>query len=143
MTRTEQERFWSFVVKGPEPDDCWFWTGAISDDGYGQFWVKRDGGQLAVRPQRYAWELLTGESLPSSLFLLHSCDIPICVHASMALRCRMWRQGRNGRTCSTGPSAAAAATGRRSASATCPGRCGCNVPSTFALSSLSVGGARN
>ncbi|ROQ30259.1 hypothetical protein EDF46_3572 [Frondihabitans sp. PhB188] len=82
MTRSELERFWSFVVKGPERDDCWFWTGAISDDGYGRFWVKRDRGQLAVRPQRYAYELATGEPLPSSTLLLHSCDIPICVHAS-------------------------------------------------------------
>lgn len=84
MSRTEVERFWSFVVKGPEPDDCWFWTGAISDDGYGRFWIKQDGSQQAVRPQRYAWELATGEALPSSTLLLHSCDIPICVHASAA-----------------------------------------------------------
>jgi hypothetical protein len=85
VSRTEVERFWSFVVKGPEPDDCWFWTGAISDDGYGRFWIKRDGGQLAVRPQRYAWELVTGTALPSSTLLLHSCDIPICVHADIDL----------------------------------------------------------
>ncbi|AMM22894.1 hypothetical protein AX769_22440 (plasmid) [Frondihabitans sp. PAMC 28766] len=81
MTRTEKERFWSHVVKGPEADDCWFWTGAISDDGYGRFSVRRDGRPQAVRPQRYAYELVTGVPLPSSTLLLHSCDIPICVHA--------------------------------------------------------------
>jgi hypothetical protein len=81
MIRTEVERFWSHVVKGPEPDDCWFWTGAISDDGYGRFSITRDGERYAVRPQRYAYELVTGEPLPSSRLLLHSCDIPICVHA--------------------------------------------------------------
>jgi hypothetical protein len=85
VTRTEAERFWSLVVKGPEPDDCWFWTGAISDDGYGRFWLKRDGGQLAVRPQWYAYELVAGGPLPSSTLLLHSCDIPICVHADVDL----------------------------------------------------------
>jgi hypothetical protein len=85
MTRTEQERFWSHVVRGPERDDCWFWTGAISDDGYGRFAVKRAGVPMAVRPQRYAFELVTGEVLPSSMLLLHSCDIPICVHAAADL----------------------------------------------------------
>jgi hypothetical protein len=78
----EHERFWSYVVKGPLPGDCWLWTGAISDDAYGRFWVKRDHGQQAVRPQRYAFQLLTGTELPSTVLLLHSCDIPICVHAS-------------------------------------------------------------
>lgn len=76
------ERFWSYVVKGPEADDCWLWTGAISDDGYGRFWIKRDGGQQAVRPQRFAFQLITGDELPSNVLLLHSCDIPICVHAA-------------------------------------------------------------
>jgi hypothetical protein len=70
--------------EGPAPDDYWFWTGAISGDGYGRFWIKRDGGQQAVRPQRYAWELVTGTALPSST-LLHSRDIPICVHADIDL----------------------------------------------------------
>lgn len=72
-------------MKGPEREDCWFWTGAISDDGYGRFWIKRDGGQRAVRPQRYAYELVTGVPLPSSTLLLQSCDIPICVHANADL----------------------------------------------------------
>jgi hypothetical protein len=81
VTRTEVERFWSHVVKGPEPDDCWFWTGAISDDGYGRFSITRVGARFAVRPQRYAYELVTGEPLLSTTLLLHSCDIPICVHA--------------------------------------------------------------
>ncbi|GAA4266584.1 hypothetical protein [Frondihabitans peucedani] len=84
-TRSEVDRFWSHVVKGPEADDCWFWTGAISDDGYGRFWVRRELGQQAVRPQRYAYELATGEPLPPSTLLLHSCDIPMCVHASVNL----------------------------------------------------------
>ncbi len=33
------DRFWSYVLRGPERDDCWFWTGAIADDGYGRFWT--------------------------------------------------------------------------------------------------------
>ena len=143
MSRTEVERFWSFVVKGPEPDDCWFWTGAISDDGYGRFWIKRDGGQQAVRPQRYAWELATGTALPSSTLLLHSCDIPICVHADVDLdvshvapgthRQNMLDRSQRGRYRNRPPSA----------SVTSPDRCACNAPSTFARSSSSTGGNRN
>lgn len=33
------ERFWKHVVKGPAVTDCWIWTGAGGDDGYGRFWV--------------------------------------------------------------------------------------------------------
>jgi hypothetical protein len=32
----ECRRFDSYVVKGPGPDDCDFFTGAIGTDGYGQ-----------------------------------------------------------------------------------------------------------
>lgn len=81
MKLSEQDRFWTYVVKGPEPDDCWLWIGAISDDGYGRFWITRDGVQKAVRPQRYAYALATGETLAPDILLLHECDVPICVHA--------------------------------------------------------------
>lgn len=52
LPASEQERFWSHVVKRPEAEDCWFWTGAVSDDGYGRFWIRRATGQQAVRPKR-------------------------------------------------------------------------------------------
>ena len=81
MNLTEGERFWSHVVKGPAPEDCWLWIGAISDDGYGRFWTHDGVRQKAVRPQRYAYELLTGQPLPSDVMVLHSCDVPTCVHA--------------------------------------------------------------
>lgn len=80
--RAVADRVWEKVVKGPAPTDCWIWTGAIADDGYGRFWVTREGGQRALRPQRYAYEDLTGEILTPSIILLHVCDVPLCVHAS-------------------------------------------------------------
>jgi hypothetical protein len=80
MPRTESARFWSHVVKGPEVDDCWIWSGAISDDGYGRFWITRDGRQKVVRPQRYAFEEATGTTLPPDAQVLHRCDNPLCVH---------------------------------------------------------------
>jgi hypothetical protein len=78
---SDAERFWSHVEKGPTADDCWIWTGAIADDGYGRFWTKDGDGQRVVRPHRFAHELATGVELPRSVLLLHSCDVPICVHA--------------------------------------------------------------
>lgn len=80
--RTADERFWSKVIKGPRPEDCWFWVGAISDDGYGRFTLNQGGHTRAVRPHRYAYWLATGiwfDDMPS---LMHDCDEPICVHAT-------------------------------------------------------------
>lgn len=84
MVRDEDERFWSHVIKGPGPDDCWIWVGAISDDGYGRFWTRPDGArQRAVRPSRYAHQRVTGRVLPSTVMLLHACDVPLCVHVDV------------------------------------------------------------
>ncbi|MGO2533419.1 hypothetical protein [Arthrobacter rhombi] len=79
---TAEERFWTKVIKGPRPGDCWFWLGAISDDGYGRFTLNRDGGTRAVRPHRYAYYLATGVPLDEMPSLMHDCDEPICVHAN-------------------------------------------------------------
>lgn len=74
------------MVKGPAPADCWIWTGAIGDDGYGRFWVPQaDGGQRAMRPQRWLYEHLTGVALLPDVLLLHACDVPLCVHVDIDL----------------------------------------------------------
>lgn len=80
--RTGIDRFWEKVITGPRPQDCWIWVGAIANDGYGRFWVSRDGGHRAVRPRRYAYEHLTGETLDPGIALMHVCDVPLCVHAT-------------------------------------------------------------
>jgi hypothetical protein len=83
--RGEDDRFWEKIVKGPRPQDCWIWTGAVADDGYGRFWVTRDGEQRALRPQRFAYEDLTGETLHPGIALMHVCDVPLCVHVSIGV----------------------------------------------------------
>lgn len=60
MRISDSERFWSYVVKGPNPEDCWLWAGAVADDGYGRFSVTTNGSRRAVRPHRFAYEELTG-----------------------------------------------------------------------------------
>lgn len=82
MTPEELDRFFRKVVKGPAPSDCWIWVGAIADDGYGRFAIRRDGAERVIRPQRLLFEHLTGRDLPSHVLLLHDCDVPICVHVT-------------------------------------------------------------
>ncbi len=76
--RTTADRFWSHVTKGPSPEDCWIWTGAIGDDGYGRFWLP---GNTAVRAHRHAYQL-TGMPLDTTEQIRHSCHLPLCVHAT-------------------------------------------------------------
>lgn len=81
--RAVDERFWSKVVKGPNLGDCWFWTGAISDDGYGRFSMNSDGRTRAIAAHRFAYHLATGTPLAELPSLMHECDEPICVRAAV------------------------------------------------------------
>ncbi|MFC9836491.1 hypothetical protein ACFVKB_22130 [Rhodococcus sp. NPDC127530] len=79
----ERLRFEKFIVRGPRPTDCWIFAGAIADDGYGRFWVSRNGRQKVVRPHRYALAIELGRPLTDDEVALHEvCDNPICVRAS-------------------------------------------------------------
>ena len=90
LTADEVDRFWSRVVKGPRETDCWLWAGggtaAIADDGYGRFWVSREGRQRVLRPHRVAWALAEGASIDLPPVVEHVvCDNPICVRAEGTL----------------------------------------------------------
>jgi len=90
----DAERFWRYVVKGPADDDCWIWTGAIGDDGYGRFWTAGDGSrQRTMRPQRFLYRELTGIDLDAETMLLHRCDVPICVHVDRSTEISHLRVG--------------------------------------------------
>jgi len=83
MDDAEVSRFRSKIVAGPAPEDCWIWTGAIGDDGYGRFWTPApNGGQRMIRAHRYALAILTGSLADlDELHVCHVCDNPICVRA--------------------------------------------------------------
>lgn len=86
MDTAELARFHAKVVRGPGPGDCWIWTGAIGDDGYGRFWTPTgDGGQRMIRAHRYALATVHGglDAL-DELHACHTCDNPICVRAEDA-----------------------------------------------------------
>ncbi|WP_068532241.1 HNH endonuclease [Tsukamurella pulmonis] len=74
----ELARFPEKVVRGPG-ERCWIWVGAIADDGYGRFWVGRDGGPDVVRAHRYALAAYGGAPVPAGAIAMHECDNPLCV----------------------------------------------------------------
>lgn len=80
LNGTFTKRFWSKVNK---TDACWFWTGALTEHGYGKVEVCEARGVYKVRrAHRIAYELETGIRLSSEIGVLHSCDTPACVRPS-------------------------------------------------------------
>ncbi|WP_409430255.1 hypothetical protein ACJEIK_21540 [Mycobacterium sp. SMC-16] len=79
---SEIARFFAHVVRGPERQDCWLWTGAIGSDGYGRFALRRGGWRhvMMVRPPRYALAVArAGQPLQGDVRALHECDVTLCV----------------------------------------------------------------
>ncbi|MCZ4516929.1 hypothetical protein O4220_00265 [Rhodococcus ruber] len=70
-------------MRGPRDDSCAIWVGAIADDGYGRFWLMRDGRQRVVRPHRYALARALGVPVTDEVTALHMCDKPICVRVTL------------------------------------------------------------
>lgn len=64
-------RFWSFVLK---TEDCWIWTGGLTDKGYGR--IKLDGKMRRAHVVSYL--LLVGP-LDDEDTLDHSCLLRTCV----------------------------------------------------------------
>lgn len=75
LLQTQEQRFWSKVDKGAEPDSCWLWTAATTNGGYGLF---RWDGKMQLA-HRVAYEMAYG-TLPSGLELDHRCHsyAPTC-----------------------------------------------------------------
>ncbi|PPK90202.1 hypothetical protein CLV92_12611 [Kineococcus xinjiangensis] len=79
----ELARFWAKVVKGPDPMNCWLWVGAIADDGYGRFYLRRDRRVRVVRPNRYVLAAVRRLDLGSVEVAEHAvCDVPLCVRVA-------------------------------------------------------------
>lgn len=70
------DTFWDKVDQSGGPDACWSWTGPKAGGQHGKY------GHLVyhrahVYAHRLAWEL-TNSPVTGDLFVLHSCDNPIC-----------------------------------------------------------------
>lgn len=68
-------RFWAKVNK---TETCWLWT-AATIRGYGQIASVVNGKRTPVYAHRFSWELVHGP-VPSGLWVLHHCDVPLCVN---------------------------------------------------------------
>ena len=69
------EKFWSQVEKR---GNCWFWTGTLTEKGYGSFYAVQDGVKF-YRAHRFSWHIHNGP-IDDDLFVLHTCDNPWCVN---------------------------------------------------------------
>jgi hypothetical protein len=68
-------RFWSKVcIKGA--CDCWEWSAAVNDKGYGRFSYKGK----SERAHRVAFILSGGMLTTEKPYVLHHCDNPLCVN---------------------------------------------------------------
>ena len=75
--RTRQETEKAFWDKVPNrPDGCWEWSGSVTYNGYGQFYVCPGYNEFA---HRYAWIITHGE-IEGGLCVCHSCDNRSCVN---------------------------------------------------------------
>jgi hypothetical protein len=66
---TTSELFWAKVNK---TDTCWLWTGKIDPEGYGRHKVSY--------AHRYAFELHSGEIIPTGRQIDHICHVRACVN---------------------------------------------------------------
>ncbi len=55
------------------PDECWLWTGCVSDFGHGRM---RANGRIE-RTHRIAYKLFVGP-IPDGDVVRHTCDVPAC-----------------------------------------------------------------
>jgi transposase-like protein len=55
------------------PDDCWEWTAARFDKGYGAFRL----GDKQLKAHRFGYEAQVGP-IPEGQYVLHRCDNPPC-----------------------------------------------------------------
>ena len=78
-TATEDQKLkrlkYYFEKKVIRKEGCWKWIGSVNRGGYGLISVK---GINRVA-SRISWIIHNGE-IPSGLFVLHSCDNPICTN---------------------------------------------------------------
>ena len=61
---------------------CWWWTGAVSGNGHGRFWISGNGHtekSITVIAHRFGYGLVHGiDALLAVELLTHRCDNPLC-----------------------------------------------------------------
>jgi hypothetical protein len=69
-----------FDASFTRPDDgCWLWTRLKNPEGYGLFFVTRDGRKRLAMAHRVAWVRANDGAVPDGLYVCHRCNTPSCV----------------------------------------------------------------
>lgn len=76
LTDQDIKRFWSKVDKS---DECWVWTGRLTDNGYGQFGILINGKQTPRLAHRLIYFLTYG-IYPEGMEIRRTCKNSACVH---------------------------------------------------------------
>ena len=58
---------------------CWLWQKAKYPNGYGLIGIRKDGKTRSMPAHRASFEAFR-ELIPAGLWVLHKCDVPICVN---------------------------------------------------------------
>lgn len=66
-----------FMEKIQQTEMCWIWTGLVSPNGYGRFFVNRRIGMMHAH--RVAW-IVFFRFIPNGFHVLHRCDNKLCVN---------------------------------------------------------------
>lgn len=69
------DRFWNFVKKGKNKNDCWKWKGCCLDDGRGVITTNKK----MLTSNRASWIVHYGP-IPENRMVCHSCDNPPCTN---------------------------------------------------------------
>lgn len=80
--QTDADRFFAHVHK---TESCWTWTGTTKN-GYGCFYVTREGVNRMVQAHRFAYELLVGR-LGKGVTLDHACHTVVASSCTVASQC--------------------------------------------------------
>ena len=72
-------RFWAKVDVGT-PDECWLWTAATHELGYGVLGItaSRFGPQYRLYAHRVAWVLTQERDIPEGYVIDHTCGNKAC-----------------------------------------------------------------
>ena len=78
LTKAEVDRFFNKVDKRKD-EECWEWTGAKFNTGYGMVALKK-GRRKTHAAHRISWIIQNKEPIPTGLIICHTCDNRLCVN---------------------------------------------------------------
>ena len=84
FTPKQVRDFWSKVIVGGLDgglDECWPWTAAVINSGYGVKRVTLDGKNKMILAHRMAWVIFNSD-IPDGLIVCHQCDNKLCCNPS-------------------------------------------------------------